>query len=155
MQGHESNVFNFHWKDLFKWTQYKRKNQNLPRIKKVTCMLKKPMWSRLILKNAKHMVSNKQWNDLYFYILQCQCSGTHLTGSTAPKVNVGASHRGLKNVWCRNDAGTLKGAKKEKPSRAKSNPQLTQNQVSVCAIEYDNPSRPSWFSNSCLWQETS
>lgn len=41
------------------------------------------------------------------------------------------------------DAGTLKGAKKEKPSRAKSNPQLTQNQVSVCAIEYDNPSRPS------------
>ena len=41
------------------------------------------------------------------------------------------------------DAGTLKGAKKEKPSRVKSNPQLTQNQVSVCAIEYDNPSRRS------------
>jgi len=32
------------------------------------------------------------------------------------------------------EAGTLKGAKKEKPTRANSNPQLTQNQVSVCTI---------------------
>lgn len=51
------------------------------------------------------------------------------------------------------DAGTLKGAKKEKPSRAKSNPQLTQNQVSVCTIQYDDPSRRSRFSNLAFDKE--
>ena len=34
------------------------------------------------------------------------------------------------------DAGTLKDSKKVKPSRRKSNPQLTQNQVSISYDEY-------------------
>ena len=39
------------------------------------------------------------------------------------------------------DAGTFKGAKIEKLSRRKSNPQLTQNQVSDCTVQFDDLSK--------------